>query len=347
MRIVHYINQFFGQVGGESEAGYPLEVRKGPIGPGKLLQEMLGQEDEIVSTIVCGDNFFVENPERVEPELLAALEDAKADILVAGPAFNAGRYGMACGGACQIAYEELDIDAVSGMYEENPGLELYRKHAYIVPVQDSARHMKDALEKMSVLIKRLSEGEKLYDPEVDGFYQRGIRKNTFSDKTGAQRSIEMLLKKINREEFETELPMPVFEKVIPSPAVSDMAQTRLALLTSGGMVPFGNPDHLEACNCTKYRRYNLEEMYGREAVSSGEVVHGGYDPAYGNENGNRILPLDAAKLLEKEGRIGELFEDVFVTVGNGMGTDQAAVFGDEIATELMDAEVHAAIMTST
>ena len=29
MKIVHYINQFFGQIGGEEMAGHPLEVRKG------------------------------------------------------------------------------------------------------------------------------------------------------------------------------------------------------------------------------------------------------------------------------------------------------------------------------
>lgn len=32
MRIVHYINQFFGQIGGEEAAGHPLEVREGAMG---------------------------------------------------------------------------------------------------------------------------------------------------------------------------------------------------------------------------------------------------------------------------------------------------------------------------
>ena len=77
------------------------------------------------------------------------------------------------------------------------------------------------------------------------------------------------------------------------------------------------------------------------------VVHGGYDPVYGNEDGNRILPVDVLVDLEKEGRIGELCDFTFVTVGNGMGTDQAAVFGDAIAEELKKEEVSGAILTST
>jgi glycine/betaine/sarcosine/D-proline reductase family selenoprotein B len=51
--------------------------------------------------------------------------------------------------------------------------------------------------------------------------------------------------------------------------------------------------------------------------------------------------------LEKEGRIGELYEKTFVTVGNGMGTDQAAIFGKEIAQKLLEANVQGAILTST
>ena len=51
--------------------------------------------------------------------------------------------------------------------------------------------------------------------------------------------------------------------------------------------------------------------------------------------------------LEKEGRIGELCDFTYVTVGNGMGTDQAAAFGDAIAEELKRENIQGAILTST
>lgn len=346
MRIVHYINQFFGQIGGETEAHYPLEVRPGTVGPGMALKQQIG-DNEIVATVICGDNYFVENIDTVKPQLVDILREYKADMLVAGPAFNAGRYGMACGNACQIACEELGIEAVSGMYEENPGVELYRKYAYIVPTNNNARGMRDAVMNMGALIKRVAAGEKLASPEKDGFFERGLRENIFLEKTGAERCVDMLLDKIRGEEFQTELPMPVFEKFEPSPAIKDMSKAKIVVMTSGGMVPQGNPHRLEACNCTKWQEYSIDEDYCGRGVTRGMVVHGGYDPTYGNENGNRILPIDVMVELEKEGRIGKLCDYTYVTVGNGMGTDQAARFGDEIAKELLDAQIDGAILTST
>jgi len=38
MRVVHYLNQFFGGIGAEEHAGTPFEVREGAVGPGKLLE---------------------------------------------------------------------------------------------------------------------------------------------------------------------------------------------------------------------------------------------------------------------------------------------------------------------
>lgn len=347
MKIVHYINQFFGQIGGEDMAYHPLEVRKGPFGPGIALQNMLGKEIQITSTILCGDNYFVENTENLKDTIIKVLRDEEADLLVTGPAFNAGRYGIACGEVCKIAYEELGLTAVSGMYPENPGAELFRKFAYIFPVGKSARNMKEALFLLSDFIKKINSGQEIKGPKEEGYIQRGIRKNYFAKKTGAERCLDMLLKKIKKIPYQTELPMPIFEKVQPSPAISNMQNAKIIVMTSGGMVPQGNPDHLEACNCTKYKRYYYEESYGGKGTTKGKVVHGGYDPVYGDEDGNRILPVDMLVELEKEGRIGELCDFTYVTVGNGMGTDQAAAFGDAIAEELKREKIQGAILTST
>jgi glycine reductase len=157
----------------------------------------------------------------------------------------------------------------------------------------------------------------------------------------------MLLDKIAGNEFETELPMPIFEKFEPSPAIKDMSKARIVVMTTGGMVPQGNPHRLEACNCTKWEEYSLDDDYCGRGVTKGMVVHGGYDPIYGNEDGNGILPADALLEFEKEGRIGEFYGNAFVTVGNGMGTDQAAEFGDAIAQKLKEAQIDGAILTST
>ena len=70
-KAILYINQFFGQIGGEEKADYPAELRVGEIvGPGQALTQQFGEEAEIIATIVCGDSYFNEN-----------LDKAKADIL--------------------------------------------------------------------------------------------------------------------------------------------------------------------------------------------------------------------------------------------------------------------------
>ena len=60
-KIVHYINQFFAGIGGEEKADYTPELREGVVGPGMGLKAALGEDYEIVSTIICGDNYFGEN----------------------------------------------------------------------------------------------------------------------------------------------------------------------------------------------------------------------------------------------------------------------------------------------
>ena len=100
MRIVHYVNQFFGGLGGEEQAGTPLEARDGAVGPGKLLEQLCGGDAKVVMTLVCGDNYAVENQDAMVADAIEKVRQAKADLFVAGPCFQAGRYGMAAGALC-------------------------------------------------------------------------------------------------------------------------------------------------------------------------------------------------------------------------------------------------------
>src|SRR6516162_6149132 len=68
VRIVHYLNQFFSGLGGEEQAGYPITVQPGAMGPGTALQNLL-QNAEIVATIICGDKWYHEH----EPKFEAAV----------------------------------------------------------------------------------------------------------------------------------------------------------------------------------------------------------------------------------------------------------------------------------
>ena len=62
LKVVHYINQFFAQIGGEEKADYPAELRVGEIvGPGQALTQQFGEDAEIDATSNCFDSYFNEN----------------------------------------------------------------------------------------------------------------------------------------------------------------------------------------------------------------------------------------------------------------------------------------------
>ena len=81
IRIVHYLNQFFGQIGGEEKAGVSPSFTQGPVGPGILLNDLLKGEGEVVATIICGDNYFSENREEAVKVLLNLITLHKPDAL--------------------------------------------------------------------------------------------------------------------------------------------------------------------------------------------------------------------------------------------------------------------------
>ena len=52
LRIVHYVNQFFGGLGGEDQADTAVQVRQGPVGPGRALQQVLKGHGAVMATII-------------------------------------------------------------------------------------------------------------------------------------------------------------------------------------------------------------------------------------------------------------------------------------------------------
>lgn len=347
LKVVHYINQFYGGIGGEEKADVKPEIREGFVGPGMGLNGLLKKGDaEIVATVVCGDSYYNENEEEAKAAVLDMVKKYNPDLFIAGPAFNAGRYGVACGSIAKEVSEKLNIPVVSAMYVENPGVDLYKKDIYIVETKNSAAGMRDALPKIVNLALKLAKGEEIGSPEEEHFIERGIRKNYFHEERGSKRAVDMLIKKISGEKFVTEFKMPVFDRVDPVAPVADITKAKIAIVTSGGIVPKGNPDHIESSSASKFGKYDIE---GFENLTdeTHETAHGGYDPTYANDDSDRVLPVDVLRKMEKEGKIGSLHRYYYATVGNGTAVASAKKFGENIAKELIADGVNAVILTST
>lgn len=340
-RIVHYINQFYAGIGGEDKADVPPEKRDGVVGPGMALKAALADQAEIVGTVICGDSYFSEHEEDASKVILDMIKSYDPELVVVGPAFNAGRYGVAAGGVAKLVTENLNLPVVGGMYIENPGLEMYKKYGYFVETGNSAATMKKAIPDMVAVIKQVLAGE-----EVTGYVPKGIRVTYFAEERGSKRAVNMLLKKIKGEEFQTEYPMPVFDRVEPQPAIKDMKKAKIALVSSGGPVPKGNPDHIESSSASKFGKYSLKDIDNFDSTN-GETAHGGYDPVYANEDLDRVLPLDVIKEMLKAGDIGALHDYWYATVGNGTSVANSKKFGKAIAEELKADGVDGVILTST
>ena len=341
-RIVHYLNNFYGGIGGEEKADIPPEKRDGKVGPGMALEAALKDVAEIVGTVICGDSYINENVKSASATVLDMIKSFNPDIVVVGPGFNAGRYGMACGIVAKAVSENLNIPVVGGLYEENPGLEMYKRFGYFVATGNSAVSMKTAVPDMAAIIKKLIAGEEI----TDGYVKKGLRVNYFAKERGSKRAVDMLLKKIAGKEFETEYPMPIFDRVAPEHPIKDITKARIALVSSGGPVPKGNPDRIESSSASKYGKYSLKDITDF-TPENGETAHGGYDPVYANLDLDRVLPVDVIKEMVAAGEIGSLHDYWYATVGNGTSVANSKGFAEGIAQELLADNVQGVILTST
>ena len=346
VRLVHYLNAFFGGVGGEAEAHYGVQTCAGPLGPGKLLQQLCAGQADVVGTVVCGDGYFSEHEEIVVERVLQYLREQAADVLVAGPAFGSGRYGLACGRLC-VEAERLGIPAVTGLHEENPGGDVFLpRHIYAVTTTASAAGMRQALEGMTALALKRARREPLGSAAEEGFLPRDVRRTVETGVPAAKRAVDLALRKWEGGRYTSEITVETFEPVLPAAPISDPGKALFALVTECGLVPRGNPDRLPAAGAAHWASYDITGMSGL-AHGDWEIVHGGYDNTAALLDPNRVVPLDAMRDLQRQRRIGGLLDDLLVTVGNLASLSAMKKIGAEMAASLKQRGVGAVVLPAT
>lgn len=346
MRVTHYLNQFFGQIGGEEHAGVPPRLVEGTVGAGALLDRTLGDAARVTHTVICGDNYFSEHTEEALGTIVEQLEEAAPDLVVAGPAFMAGRYGLACMQVAAAAADRLGVPAVAGLAPGNPAADDVRPRVLVVPTGTDAGGMRDAVDRIASLALKVGRGQPLGLPEEDGYLPRGLRLNVLDERTGAERAIAMLKAKIAGEHVETEIPLPEVEDVPPAAALADLSGSVVALATSGGLVPAGNPDRLKSHHSDFWRSYEIDGQAGFEKGRY-EAVHGGFYVQYVNDDPNRLLPLDALLDMVEAGELGGVHHRYYTIAGNGTDPEVARKMARAMAEELKAAHVDAVLASAT
>ncbi len=345
VKVVHYVNQFFGGIGGEEHAGAPVTLREGAVASGRALQEVLAEGATVWGTLICGDNYFNENTDQALETIAEHLKSIRPEIVIAGPAFAAGRYGLACAQVCKLA-RFLGIPAVSGMHRENPAVHGYRAEVTLVPTGKTPADMTAALKAMVRLALKLHRGEALGPAETEGYISDGNRRVHDRGRPGYQRTLDMLLAKLNGRPFATEVPIQVPERVIPAPPLADLSQATIAMVTTGGLVRHGNPEKQVSANATRFHRHPVKEL---ESLSGKdwEVYHAGYFNNISNANPNYILPLNFLRDLEREGTVGGVYEWIYALPGVSTSVAASAGFGRHIAGELTADRVDGVLLVAT
>jgi glycine reductase complex component B subunit gamma len=346
MRIVHYLNQFFAGLGGEEKAGMPLETREGAVGAGKLFEQLIGGEAKVALTLVCGDNYAVENQNEMLAAAVQKVRQANADIFIAGPCFQAGRYGMAAGALCSAVQSQLKIPVVAAMSEENPGTDLYREMMYIVDSGANAAKMRDAVARMASLARKLIDKAPIGLPKEENYFPRGFIRDRFVEQTSGERLVDMILAKVKGDPFESEMAPTTFSPVPMPPGVKDLTRAKLLLITDGGLVPKGNPDKIQGSAATRWGSYKIDgcdDLKGEDY----EISHGGYDPQFVRQDPDRLVPLDVMRELERSGAIGELYEEFLSTSGLANPLSNTRRMGREMADKAKRLGIDAVILTST
>lgn len=350
VRVMHYINQFFAGIGGEDKAGVGPGVLKGPVGPGKRLQGLLGDSVEIAVTAYCGDDYFAGHADEVLESILKTARDHNVQFLVAGPAFASGRHGFACAQVCHAVSRSMDLNCVTAMSPQNPGIETYKQHkdlkVFALPAADSVTGMEEALSRMAPFLLKLASGAVVGPPNKEGYLPRGLRRDELLNKTGAERAVDMLLDKLAGRPFHTEVPVQSLGLVPVAPRIVDLKRALLALATSSGVILEGNPDGFKAHKNVQWRKYSIGHLDTMKDTGW-DVLHSGYNNVFMKANPNFGVPLDICRQLEKEGVFAGLYPYFYTTSGCNASIPNMTRIGREMVADMRTAGINGVLMVST
>ena len=347
-KVLHYLNQFFAGIGGEEKAGQEVIFLPQAVGIGSAIEKSLQEHGVEYATLVCGDNYFHEQEELALRTMRAAIDRFQPDFFLAGPAFNAGRYGIASAKACSWVRDNWRIPAITGMHENNPGTQEIGRHVFVLQTGASTASMAEAAKRFTALLELLVAQDPAGAEAFRAEHCLPIPRR-FTVRTGKPdyvRAIELMLAKIHGAAYESEIPLIATARhTIPNLTVN-LKDATVALVTEGGLVPKGNPDRLESSRGSRYFKYSLA---GLDDLKCGEfaAMHTGYDTSMVDEDPDRIVPLDAMRELEKNQRFKKLHDRYFVTTGTGAMPSKMAELGAGIAADLAQSGVNAVILTAT
>lgn len=174
IKVVLFLNQVLSGFGEDERMNIAPLLFKGAAGPGMILRPKLKPLGaDIVGTLICGDNYFLENKEEAINSLLDMITKLGADIVICGPALNYKRYGECCGHLAKAIEERLNIRAFAAMAPDSTGTEMFRKELYIIKTPGRGGiGLNDSLKKITNFAVKLAKKQPIGSFSEEGYFSR-------------------------------------------------------------------------------------------------------------------------------------------------------------------------------
>ncbi|SHJ16366.1 glycine reductase [Clostridium amylolyticum] len=174
IKIVQFLNQVQAGLGGDEKMNIPPSAQHGGAGLGMLLKSTLMRfGGDITGTVICGDNYFLQNKDKAIEEILELIKKFNPDVVICGPALNYKRYGECCGYLVESIEEKLKIPAFAAMAEDSTGKELFRKRVYIIKTPGRGGvGLNNSLKNIASFAVKLAMHEPIGSAEQEGYFTR-------------------------------------------------------------------------------------------------------------------------------------------------------------------------------
>jgi glycine reductase len=207
--------------------------------------------------------------------------------------------------------------------------------------------MAAVLNTVAALAVKLGRGEEIGAASDEGYLPRGLRKFVMRAKSGAERAADLLKARLAGEEAPTEVYLSKYESIAAPAAIDNFSDKTVALVTTGAVVPTGNPDNMPPLFATSYYKYSID---GLAELGQGdwESVHAGFNTDHINTHDpNYALPLNAARALEADGTIKSIYPEMFSLAGVATAVAESQKFGAEMAEEISSNGIDAVLLVAT
>ena len=131
-KVILVLNHVQAGMGSDENAHLAPGGKKTTMGPGQTLAPYFEENDaEIIATLYCGDQYYLENKEEVTKKFVGFAKKFEADAVLCGPAMQYPNFGEMAA-QLAISFEKYGIPAVAAMSIENPATEKYKQQLSIV-----------------------------------------------------------------------------------------------------------------------------------------------------------------------------------------------------------------------